>query len=71
MGPEIRASRPRATDGLSFPDSAISQEAYADANWTVSMGVKPSEGFPPIVPRMPEIEITKLILAWFLKRYQS
>jgi hypothetical protein len=64
MGPEIRASRPSTTVGCSLPDLAINQEAYADANWTVSMGVKPSPGEPPIVPLIPDIEITRLIFDW-------
>jgi hypothetical protein len=29
---------------------------YADVNFTISNGVKPSPAAPPIVPRMPEID---------------
>ncbi len=48
-------------DSYWLHDSATPGDWYEAANWTASIGVRPSPGFPPMVPLIPDIEITKLI----------
>jgi hypothetical protein len=56
MDPEIRASRP-STIWLEVGFVPFNQAPYAAAKVTISIGLRPSPGFPPIVPRMPEIDL--------------
>jgi hypothetical protein len=39
----------------------------AAANFTTSTGVNASPGFPPIVPRIPEIDFIKVTVKKFAK----
>jgi hypothetical protein len=66
IGPEIRASRPTTTLILSFPAFFFAQVAYEAVNLTTSSGLKPSPGFPPIVPRIPEIDFIKVTFLLFV-----
>jgi hypothetical protein len=55
ISPEILASLPMITLGLLVSD--ITQAPYAEVNLTISIGVNPSPGFPPMVPLIPEIDL--------------
>ena len=62
--PEILASLPITI--LHFLSEGFllrSHTPYAEANFTASNGVKLSSTFPPIVPRIPEIDFIKVI--WY------
>jgi hypothetical protein len=39
----------------------ITQAPYAEANLTISTGVKFSSGIPPIVPLKPDIDLINVI----------
>jgi hypothetical protein len=39
-------------------------EAKAAENFTISMGVRPSPGNPPIVPRIPEMDFISVKIAF-------
>jgi hypothetical protein len=59
MGPEGRASRPTTTTGL-FSRPAILRlihPANPVVNLTTSGGVNPSPARPPMVPRMPDMDL--------------
>ncbi len=53
----MRASRPITI--FEFPDFSITQLPKAALYFTMSMGVRPSSGLPPIVPRIPEIDLIR------------
>jgi hypothetical protein len=61
-GPEILASLPTITLIPDFPDCCRIKEANAVVKFTISTGVKPSPGFPPMVPRIPEIDLISVIV---------
>jgi hypothetical protein len=44
---------------LVVPRSFFIQVPYAAANFTTSSGVRLSPDFPPMVPRIPEIDFIK------------
>jgi hypothetical protein len=54
ISPDIRASLPTIT--LASAPEFNNHVPYAEANLTVSRGVKLSPGLPPIVPLIPEID---------------
>ena len=61
MGPEMRASRPMTTLSF-FPGyCCCSQVPYAAANLTASIGVRPWSTRPPIVPRIPEMDLMSVM----------
>jgi hypothetical protein len=61
MAPDRRASRP-TTKVSRFPPARWPRNvAKADVNFTTSRGLNPSPGRPPIVPRIPDIDLIKLI----------
>ena len=67
IGPEIRASRPTTIFSF-FPGCLRAMKvAYAETNLTMSSGFSVSPARPPIVPRMPEIDLISVILKIFLK----
>jgi hypothetical protein len=39
----------------------LRKAAYDAVNFTISSGVNPSPGFPPIVPLIPDIDFIKLM----------
>src|SRR5882762_11514312 len=53
----MRASRPII---IFFPPRDFTQVPKAAANLTTSIGVRASPGLPPIVPRMPEIDLIRV-----------
>ena len=65
IGPEIRASRPTTTVGFCLPELTFTQVAKAAAYFTRSMGLRPSPGCPPMVPRIPEIDLISVTLILF------
>ena len=69
MGPELRPSRPTMITG-EFVFLLINV-AKADVNDTISTGVRLSPAVPPIVPRMPDIDLinvkVKMVLVVKLK----
>ena len=67
IGPETRASRP--TTIFSFFSGCLRamNVAYAETNLTMSSGFSVSPARPPIVPRMPEIDLISVILKICLK----
>ena len=38
--------------------------AYAEVNFTMSSGLSPSPATPPMVPRIPEIDLIRVIDKW-------
>jgi hypothetical protein len=60
-GPDIRASLPITTTGLSSPDASFTHKAYPVAKRIISGGVRPSPGAPPMVPLIPEIDLINII----------
>ena len=61
IGPEIRASLP-TTILLDATFVFLRMNvAYAATNFTMANGFKPSSGVPPIVPRIPEIDLISVI----------
>jgi hypothetical protein len=58
MPPEILASLPITTvQGVFDLFCILSQVAYAEVKTTISSGLSPSPGLPPMVPLMPEMEV--------------
>jgi hypothetical protein len=57
MAPDILPSRPITTVFLSV--LVFSQVPKAAVNLTTSIGVNALPGAPPIVPRIPEIDLIK------------
>ncbi len=53
ISPEMRASLPTTIFFASFSFSIVPN---AKVNFAMSIGVKASPDFPPIVPRMPDID---------------
>jgi hypothetical protein len=70
MAPEIRASRPTTILSLLFPEFCFAHVAYEAVNFTTSSGLNPSPGFPPIVPRIPEIDFIKVTFLLFMLSWQ-
>ena len=64
--PDSLASRPMTTLSRWFGCCNFSHEPYAEANLTVSIGVRPSLIVPPIVPLIPEIDLISVILKIFV-----
>ena len=62
IGPERRASRPTTILLFFIVQVLLIKVAYADVNFTMSKGVRPLLVAPPIVPRMPEIDLIKVII---------
>ena len=66
ISPLRRASRP--ITNIRFSDSRAINVAKAEVNFTISMGVRPSPIGPPMVPRIPDIDLIKLnIVKWGCK----
>src|SRR5690606_9758680 len=59
ISPETRASRP--TTILSAADCCWIKRPNAAVNLTISIGVSASPGLPPIVPRMPEMDLINVM----------
>ncbi|MPN04603.1 hypothetical protein SDC9_151846 [bioreactor metagenome] len=59
--PDIRASLPTTIFGLAFPVEFLINRAYADANFTMSTGVRLSPTRPPIVPLIPDMDLISVI----------
>lgn len=59
MSPDGRASLPTTTAGFDFnlDERFIIHSEYPAVNFTMSTGVNPSPGFPPMVPLIPEIDL--------------
>ena len=70
IGPEMRASRP--TTIFSFFSGCLRamKVAYAETNLTMSSGFRVSPARPPIVPRMPEIDLISVILRNMFEGYR-
>ena len=69
IGPEIRASRPTTIFNF-FPGCLRAMKvAYAETNLTMSSGFSVSPARPPIVPRMPEIDLISVILKYMFEGY--
>ena len=62
ISPEIRASRPTTNLLLVLVVVLRISVAYADVNLTMSSGLRPSPAWPPIVPRIPEIDFINVSL---------
>ena len=62
--PDRRASRPTTMRGRSTPPRWINFTKAA-VNFTMSIGVKLSPGRPPIVPRMPDMDLISVIVILF------
>ena len=74
ISPESLASFPTTTVYLSpapFGLRSRSLVQYAYTNLTISTGVSASPGFPPMVPRIPEMDFISDIISmfWFILRY--
>ena len=61
ISPEIRASRPTTILLLFTVHVLRISVAYADVNFTMSSGFKPTPAPPPMVPRIPEIDLIRVI----------
>ena len=57
IGPETRASRPTTIRFDAHSELLRINAAYAAVNLTTSRGLRPSPGRPPMVPRIPEIDL--------------
>ena len=70
ISPEMRPSRP-TTIFNRLPSSAffLINVAYADVNFTISKGFRVSPGRPPIVPRIPDIDLINVIGSEILSVY--
>ena len=66
ISPEIRASRP--TTILLLSDFLLRRinVAYAEVNFTISRGLSVSPACPPIVPRIPEIDLISVIYLYVI-----
>ena len=62
ISPEILASLPKIIFNFSFPERSFKKIINAAVNLTMSMGLKPSPGFPPIVPLIPDIDFINAII---------
>ncbi len=58
IGPDMRASRPTTILRCFNVVESFINLAYAAVNFTISSGLSPSPGTPPIVPLIPEIDLT-------------
>ena len=56
IGPDSRASRPTTMRLDDVSAVFLMKVAYAAVNFTMSSGLSPSPGRPPMVPRIPEID---------------
>ena len=64
--PDNLASLPTTTLYFSFPGILfLSSVAYAEVNFTTSIGVSALPISPPIVPLMPDIDLIKVIRSVF------
>ena len=45
--------------------------AYAEVNLTISIGVKESPTFPPIVPLIPDIDLIRVIINSFYHKIKQ
>ena len=63
ISPDRRASRPTTILLLLTVHVLRIKVAYADVNFTMSNGFNPSPAFPPMVPRMPDIDLISVISA--------
>ena len=68
ISPDMRASLPTTTlylspSGLGLLSLSFTQYAYT--NFTMSTGVRASPGAPPIVPRIPEMDLMSVIIIWY------
>ena len=61
ISPEMRASRPTTILLLCTLVVRRISVAYALVNFTMSRGFRPSPARPPMVPRMPEMDLMRLI----------
>ena len=66
LTPEMRASRPTTMVLLFTVVVRRIHAAYADVNFTMSNGFSVSPTWPPIVPRMPEIDLISVIIRVFM-----
>lgn len=66
ISPEMRASRPTTMVLLFTVVVRRINAAYADVNFTMSNGFSVSPTWPPIVPRMPEIDLISVIIRVFM-----
>ena len=81
MSPEIRASRPTTIRGRAERDDSLINVAYAAVNFTISRGVRFSPLGPPIVPRIPDMDLINVIMgcliycigyrSWCSNRYST
>ena len=61
ISPEIRASRPTTILFDLLVVVLRINVAYAEVNFTMSKGFNPSPAWPPMVPRIPEIDLISVI----------
>ena len=66
ISPEMRASRPTTMVLLFTVVVRRIHAAYADVNFTMSNGFSVSPTWPPIVPRIPEIDLISVIIRVFM-----
>ena len=64
ISPEMRASRPTTILLLFTVHVLRISVAYAEVNFTMSSGLSPSPATPPMVPRIPEIDLIRVIDKW-------
>ena len=62
ISPDKRASLPMTTFKFSLLEYVFSQVPYAAANLTASTGVRLSLVLPPMVPRIPDIDLISVII---------
>jgi hypothetical protein len=59
--PETLASLPMINEQGLLPFPFLMKVAKPEVNFTISGGVSPSPGFPPMVPLIPDIDLMRLI----------
>ena len=69
--PDRRASRPTTILLLLTVHVLRIKVAYADVNFTMSNGFNPSPARPPIVPRMPDIDLISVIFLFVFRKFSA